>query len=129
MVEGTDLGSGGGGVFSGAEVVVEGGAYGGEDEFTEARHLHEVGLQEPGAKVDKGLDGCGVEDGGGAEERGAANVGEELLDVVKVKISGGGWAEDGGGRGWEAGRRRESRGERSWWGFEWFCGCVVSEIP
>lgn len=130
MVEGANLGGGGGGVFSGAEVVVEGGADGGEDEFTDARHVDEVGSHEPGAEVDEGLDGGGVEDGGGAEERGGADVGKELLDVAQVKVSGGGGAEDGGGLGRrEGGRRRESGGERSVRGFEWFCGCIVSEVP
>lgn len=52
MVEFLDLGGGGGGVFSGAEVVVEGGADGGEYEFTEAGDVHEVGSQKPGAEVD-----------------------------------------------------------------------------
>jgi len=82
VVEGTDLVSGGGGVFTGAEVVVKGGADGGEDEFTKTRHLQEVGLHEPGSKVDKGSDSGCVEDGGGTEERGGADVAEELLDVV-----------------------------------------------
>lgn len=70
-----------------------------------------------------------MEDGGGAEERGGVDVGKELFNVVEVKVRGGGWAEDGGGRGWETRRRRERRGERRLNGFEGFCGSVVAEVP
>ena len=39
-----------------------------------------------------------MEDGGGAEERGAGDVGEDGLGVVKIEGGGvGGGAEDGGG--------------------------------
>lgn len=42
VVESTDAGGGGGGVFSGAEVVVEGVADGGKEDVAEAVDVHEV---------------------------------------------------------------------------------------
>lgn len=100
LVEVADAVGGGGGVLAGAEVVKEGVADGGEDEVTEARHLHEVGSHEPRAEVNHGLEGSGVEHGGGAEEGGGGDGGEELFDVAEAEVvgGGGGGTEHGGGR-------------------------------
>lgn len=129
LVEVADAVGGGGGVLAGAEVVKEGVADGGEDEVTEARHLHEVGSHEPRAEVNHGLEGSGVEHGGGAEEGGGGDGGEELFDVAEAEVVGG--RKHGGDRrgSWDAERRRERRGERRVGGVEGLCGGVVAKVP
>lgn len=65
-VEAPDGFSGGGRVLAGTEVLVKGVPQGAQNGAPDDVHVHELGLHDPRPEIHHGLDGRGVEDGGGA---------------------------------------------------------------